>query len=98
MSEFVLLSPPSNSSSVYLRAVKATSEKHFSLVDSGYIEILSGSHDVVYERMRDIESFESKDCISLYCEETKSLIQTTENCLIEILEQFPDYLKNKDFL
>lgn len=96
MSEFVLLKPPHYSTKVYLRVVKAASDKHFSLVDEGYEEIMSGTHDEMHYECHKLEY--NPDVIWLYCEKTLSAVCTTYKELEEILKIEPDYLKDKEFI
>lgn len=93
MATHVLLQAPNDG---YYFVVKAAIEKHFSLVDRGFIEICSGS----YEEMEDFKNACEIDCevIELFCPDTNCLIQTTDDCLRRTLELYPDYLDNKEFI
>ncbi len=81
----------------YYCVVLAGTKKHFELEDSGFVEIESGSHDEMYELQRDLEG-SSSELIQLYCEKRFSLIQTTEDCLLIMLDNDPDYLNDKEFI
>lgn len=92
--EYVLLK---NNSDYYIIAI-AASRKHFKLEDAGWIEVFSGEYWECEERKDLFESEDEKGLIQLYCEENFSLIQTTDDCLNQILNNEPDYLENKEFL
>jgi hypothetical protein len=92
---YVLLQAPNDG---YYIVVQATSKKHFSLVDAGWVEINSGQFGDMIEEMAFHEAMSGVDLIQLYCHDTFSLIQTSHECLEMILENDPDYLEDKEFL
>lgn len=79
----------------YFLIVKATSNKHFSLLDAGAIEIDSGNWCAMLDLERSIDLKED-GLIELLSPD--SLIQTSEECLHKILELNPDYLNDKTFI
>lgn len=87
---YILLQAPNNG---YYWIVSGGSKKHFELEDKGCVEIASGS----YEEMRDMVP-DDQDLIRLYCHKTFSEIQTTEECLHQMIANEPDYLNNKEFI
>lgn len=97
MKQWVLLKSPN--SGYYIICI-ATGSKHFSLEDKGWNEVHSGSYEDCFDLLCAYEHSESNtiDIINIYCEKTYSLIQTTHECLNEIIGLQPDYLKDKEFL
>lgn len=93
---YVVLKPPTDG---YYRCIKATSDKHFSLEDEGYTEVASGNWYDMIELMRELEQEANLgSTIELFCQDSSSLIQTTEEGLNRLIELYPDYLNNKVFL
>ena len=93
MITFVLLRPPDDG---YYRIVKAAIDKHFELEDKGYVEVAAGYY---YELQDIMEQMEDKSGIlELLSYKNHTLIQTTEECLKEILEINPDFLNDKEFI
>lgn len=80
----------------YRIIVKATSKKHFDLLDAGAEEIQNGSWCAMLDLDREMSLNEENDLIMLKTD--TSLIQTSEECLQLILDINPDYLNNKTFL
>lgn len=78
--------------------VKATSDKHFELVDKGYDEVASGD----YWDMRDLDRRMSwphiKDCIWLRHIVNGFLTYTTDDCLSQILDIYPMWLEDYEFV
>lgn len=90
---FVILQAPGDG---YYWMVKATSNKHFELLDSGFIEVQNGDY---YDMLALIGYLETdNELIELKCSDTHSMIQTTQEMLNRILELNPDYLNNKSFV
>ncbi len=91
---YVLLQAPNDG---YYIVARATSDKHFAMVDAGYMEISNGLYPDMVEMQQNLERMED-DTILLFCEKTKSLIQTTDEMLRCILDSNPNYLNDKDFV
>lgn len=93
--QYVILQAPNDG---YYWLVKATSDKHFNLIDTGFIEVYSGNHFDCCQVLNELQDFDDKDSIWLRCEETMSLIVTTNECLQLMLCFSPNYLDNKEFV
>jgi hypothetical protein len=93
--EYVILHAPNDG---YYSIFVATSNKHFFFVDGGWTEVFAGDWEECLDHMCALEECERGDLINLYCHDTFSQIQTTEECLNEILELEPDFLENKIFM
>ncbi len=91
---YVLLQAPNDG---YYVVVKAATDKHFAFEDAGYSEICNGLYHDMLDRQRQFEAMDD-DIVMLFCEKTKSLIQTTDDGLRRLLELNPNYLNDKDFV
>lgn len=80
----------------YLIIVKATSDKHFNLLDNGAYEVDSGNWYEMLQMCNERESMLPSEIIEL--KGPNSLIQTTEEMLQLILDLNPDYLNDKTFV
>lgn len=92
---YVLLQAPENG---YMILAQATSQKHFVMIDNGWIEVDTGSYIEMMELRHALENQDNSDIIELYSEINKSLVITTEEGLNAILKNEPDYLNDKEFL
>lgn len=90
---FVILQAPNEG---YYWLIKATSDKHFELVDKGFQEIDSGEYYDMLESLNILQYDPS--LIHLKCVKFGTMIQTTEDCLHRILAINPDYLTDKEFV
>ena len=91
---YVLLQAPNDG---YYVVCKAATDKHFAFEDAGYTEIKAGLYHDMLDLQRQYEAI-ADDIILLYCDKTKSIIQTTDECLIAILDANPNYLNDKEFV
>lgn len=82
----------------YLFVVKATSDRHFAMLDANFTELRTGLFHDMYAHMRMLEGPQKKELIWLYCEDTQSVIQVTDETLRRTLELDPDYLDDKEFI
>lgn len=78
--------------------VKATCEKHWQLLDSGYQEIASGDYYEMRELDRKLSWPHIQDCIWLRHIKRGSLSYTTDDCLSQILDIEPMWLEDYEFV
>jgi len=78
--------------------VKATSEKHWELVDKGWEEFASGYYYEMRELDRKLSWPHLKDCIWLRHIKNGFLTYTTDICLSRILDIEPMWLENYEFV